>query len=193
VNSEQYGAAYQGGYKSTVRLLISRGAQEESACDTAQAAWTRGWECIDQLRNREQVNTWVNSIALNLHRRALSRGGREMLLDESTELFASPGMSHTAAIDLSKVLDRCMAEDRALLVRQLHGLTTAEMAREFGVTETAVRLRLMRAKLAARESLTAPRPRPVGHFDLNNAHNPTRSCEDRASGPGSLRNEKTCC
>ena len=160
MNSEQYGAAYQMGYASTVRFLISRGAHEETARDTAQGAWTRGWERIDQLRNREQVNTWVNSIALNLHRRTRNRGRREMLLNESPDTFPACGAFLAASIDLSKALARCMTEDSALLVRQLHGLSMAEMAREFGVTETAIRLRLMRARLAAREVLTMRPSRP---------------------------------
>jgi len=154
MDSEQYGAAYQTGYQRTVRFLISRGAPEETARDTAQAAWARGWERIDQLRNREQVSTWVNSIALNLHRRTRSRDVREMVLNEPAESFPASKTSPAAAIDLSKALNRCMAEDRALLLRQLHGLTMAEMAREFGVTESAIRLQLMRARLAARRNLT---------------------------------------
>jgi DNA-directed RNA polymerase specialized sigma24 family protein len=144
-----YGRAYEQGFHPTVRFLVSKGVPQDAAEETAQAAWTRGWERIDQLRDHEVVTTWVNTIALNIFRRSTHVDRRkEPLLDRT----AMPD-SNVASIELAKLLDFCCPSDRVLLLHQLHGLTTSEMARAVGVTETAVRIRLMRARRTARRFL----------------------------------------
>ncbi len=141
-----YGHAYQAGFTPTIRFLRSKGAPHEAAEETAQAAWTAGWEHIDQLRNAEVLRTWVNSIALNLYRRAARRERNNLpLLDNS----GCAGVD-LAAIDLASLLKSCCPGDRRLLLHQLHGLTTIEIAQEIGATETAVRIRLMRARRSVR-------------------------------------------
>ena len=71
MTGEAYGKAYQHGFDRTIRLLLSRGARSECAREAAQAAWAKGWERIDQLRNESVVTTWVNTIALNCYRRVM--------------------------------------------------------------------------------------------------------------------------
>src|ERR1700730_1978979 len=73
MNTEEYGCAYQIGLDRTVRLLIARGISWDCAQETAQAAWARGWEKRDQLRDSKMVMTWVNTIALNMYRSSLRR------------------------------------------------------------------------------------------------------------------------
>ena len=68
MTNEHYGKAYQKGFDRTVRFLVSRGLSYDAALDTAQAAWAKGWERREQLRDPNLVLTWTNSIALNLHR-----------------------------------------------------------------------------------------------------------------------------
>ena len=147
-----FGHAYQVGFKSTLRFLVSKGMPRDDAEETAQAAWTRGWERISQLRNEELLGTWINAIALNMYRRiARSDCRKKPLFDRS-----GGANVNTAAIDLAKLLKFCCSSDRILLLHQLHGLTTSEMAREVGASETAVRVRLMRARRSAR-AMTDPR------------------------------------
>jgi RNA polymerase sigma-70 factor (ECF subfamily) len=147
-----YGRAYQAGFKPTVRFLVSKGVPHDIAEETAQAAWTRGWERIDQLRDEAFLRTWINTIALNMYRRAAHVDSRTLpLLDRTGEANVD-----IAAIDLASLLKYCSSSDRVLLLHQLHGLTTSEIAREVGATETAVRIRLMRARRSAR-SMSEPR------------------------------------
>src|SRR5258708_2473749 len=68
---DKYGQAYQTGFDRTIRFLISQGLSGDYARDIAQAAWVRGWERLNQLRNEPMVFTWVNTIALNFYRRAI--------------------------------------------------------------------------------------------------------------------------
>src|SRR6476659_11013230 len=63
-----YAEAFQTGFGATRRFLLSRGAALDEAEEIAQAAWARGWEYREQLRDPSMVSFWVNSIARNLFR-----------------------------------------------------------------------------------------------------------------------------
>ncbi len=143
---EGYAKAYQSGFDRTMRFLISHGLSGDYARDIAQAAWARGWERLDQLRQEPMIFTWVNTIALNFYRRAIRS---ERAFQALPELSTSAGPD-LAAIDLRRLLTFCRPCDRNLLEEQMRGATAEEMARDLGVSETAVRIRLLRARRAAR-------------------------------------------
>lgn len=143
MTNEEYGHAYQRGFTMTVRFLISRGLSYDSAQETAQAAWAKGWERLGQLRDQNMVLTWMNSIALNIHRSFMRR---QPQLQALPELSTSPKVN-LAAIDLRRVLKVCKRNDRMVLQRHyLEGYRVQEIARQQGWTETAVRIRLLRAR-----------------------------------------------
>jgi len=146
---EGYGQAYQQGFERTVRLLRSRGASVDNAEDVAQAAWLRGWEKLDQLRNEEMILSWVNSIAINRHRRESQCEARYQPLPE---LCGSIGVD-SAPLDAARILKFCCQPDRLLFEQQLSGLTTEEIAKKHGVTATAIRVRILRARRAVRASV----------------------------------------
>jgi RNA polymerase sigma factor (sigma-70 family) len=140
---EEYGSAYQGGFPLTVRFLISRGLSYDSALDTAQAAWLKGWEHLAQLRDPSLVLTWTNSIAINIHRSYLRREPQTQTLPE---LVAPPRMN-VASIDANRILKECRPNDRAVLEgHYIEGYKVQEIAARHGWTETAVRIRLLRAR-----------------------------------------------
>lgn len=142
---EQYGSAYKEGYNLTVRFLVSRGLSHDSARETAQAAWVKGWERLSQLRDSNMVLTWMNSIALNIHR---SHARRERLLQPLPDL-STPSNIDLAAIDLRRILKTCNKNDRTVLQRHyLEGYKVLEIARAHGWSETAVKIRLLRARRA---------------------------------------------
>ena len=150
MTQEEYGAAYQKSYKLTVRFLVSRGLSHDTAQETAQAAWTKGWERLGQLRNANMVLTWMNSIALNIHRSYIRR---EPLLQILTELPAPPKIN-LAAIDVQRILKCCKTKDRVVLHRYyIEGYKVREIASSQGWTETAVRIRLLRARRTVRKRL----------------------------------------
>jgi DNA-directed RNA polymerase specialized sigma24 family protein len=92
------------------------------------------------------VLTWVNAIALNIYRRAVQR---ERFRQPLPELYSRLEID-LAAIDVASVLKSCLPRERRLLEQQLRGVTAKELAQDSGVTETAIRLRLLRARRAAR-------------------------------------------
>ena len=98
-----FGEAYRTGFERTVRFLTSRGAPQDGALEAAQAAWVRGWERLNQLRNEEMVLTWVNSIALNVYRGVVRRQALTQPLPELHSKFKID----LCAIDLDRVLKFC--------------------------------------------------------------------------------------
>lgn len=152
---EEYGNAYQKGFDLTLRLLLSRGAPRDSAREVAQAAWARGWERLGQLRNENLVVTWVNTIALNAYRTVLRS---QPAFQDLPELASKAGLN-LAAIDIASILKICRPCDRALLEQQMRGITAEEIARQQGVSETAIRIRLLRARRSARARVEKRRAR----------------------------------
>src|SRR5262245_31906957 len=146
MNRHQYGEAYQTGFDRTVRFLIAKGARGDGAQEAAQAAWARGWERLSQLRDDHSVFTWINSIALNVYRACI---GKQILLRELPEM-PSRDRIDISAIDVARLLGGCRPCERLLLQQQMEGASMEEIARENGVTETAIRIRMMRARRAAR-------------------------------------------
>jgi DNA-directed RNA polymerase specialized sigma24 family protein len=151
---EGYGEAYACGYERTVRFLCSRAIPRDPAREFAQAAWVRGWERITQLRNENMLLTWVNTIALNYFR-ASSRRARACAVN--TELPGGAGVSF-AALEVDGILRRCEAKDRDLFEQYLEGATAGEIARARNVSETAVRIRFLRARRAALSQLQRVSP-----------------------------------
>ena len=144
-----FGQAYQSGFDRTVRFLTSRGAPRDGAMEAAQAAWARGWERLSQLRNEDMILTWVNTIALNVYRGVARRQALTQPLPELHSKF----QINISAIDADRVLKFCRPSERTLLEQQMRGVTTEEIARSNGVTETAIRIRLMRARRSVRAQM----------------------------------------
>jgi RNA polymerase sigma factor (sigma-70 family) len=154
MTNEEYGRAYQKGFNLTVRFLVSRGLSYDSALDTAQAAWAKGWERREQLRDPGLVLTWTNSIALNIHRTYLRREPQTQTLPD---LQAPPRMN-VAAIDVKRILNSCKPNDRAVLEgHYIEGFKVQEIAQQYGWSETAVRIRLLRARRSVERRLNRPK------------------------------------
>jgi DNA-directed RNA polymerase specialized sigma24 family protein len=151
MTKDGYAQAYQRGYDITVRFLLSRGMQRDNASEVAQAAWVRGWERLGQLRNESLVVTWVNTIALNVYRSFIRREPINMpLLEQHLDKSRSIDL---AAIDIARALSFCRPSDRHLLEQSMNGATTAQLAGEHGVSENAIRIRLLRARRDVRSRI----------------------------------------
>jgi RNA polymerase sigma factor (sigma-70 family) len=146
---DDYAEAFETGYGATRRFLLSRGAPLEEAEEIAQAAWARGWEYRNQLRDPGLVGYWVNSIARNLFRARF----RAPVAAPLESVGSSPNVAYSMnleAIELRRLLDRCSKRDRVLLEKSLAGYSAEEIARTQGITSTGIRVRLLRVRQALR-------------------------------------------
>ncbi len=147
---KDYGEAFVTGYTATRRFLLALGAAMEMADEIAQAAWVRGWEYRDQLRDPGMVGFWVNSIARNLYR-AQFRGPITMPMEGLNPSYTM----ELNTLELKRLLDRCPLRDRKLLERNLQGYSAEEIAQESGITSTGIRVRLLRIRNSLREQTAA--------------------------------------
>jgi DNA-directed RNA polymerase specialized sigma24 family protein len=145
----EYADAFQNGYSATRRFLLSRGAGLEEAEEIAQAAWARGWEYRDQLRDPSMVSFWVNSIARNLFR-ARFRTPPVLPMENVDPSYT---MSMEDEIEVRRILDLCPKRDRALLEKSLQGYSAEEMARDEGISSTGIRVRMLRIRQGIRAQL----------------------------------------
>ena len=145
----EYSDAFQNGYSATRRFLLSRGAALDEAEEIAQAAWARGWEYRDQLRDPSMVSFWVNPIARNLFR-ARFRTPSVLPLDGVDPSYT---MGLEEQIEVHRILDLCPKRDRALLEKSLEGYSAEEMAREEGISSTGIRVRMLRIRQGIRAQL----------------------------------------
>jgi len=151
MRNEEYAQAFQAGFGATRRFLISRGAQREEAEEIAQAAWVRGWEYREQLREPGLVGFWVNSIARNLFR-ARFRAPLEVWMGEHWDPSYSMSLDW---IEVRQMLDRCSRRDRTLFEQILEGYSAEEISKACGISSTGVRVRLLRARQTLRRSIAA--------------------------------------
>jgi RNA polymerase sigma factor (sigma-70 family) len=160
MTSEEFGNMYQLTHMRTVRFLLSKGASPTVAADIAQSAWLRGWERLSQLREPKMLLTWINTIALNEYRRQMTREAafNRARSSELQRRIPAKGQANFAAIDISRILAACSPSDRLLLEAQMHGVTPRELAYQHGITETAVRIRFLRARRSARAAFERNRP-----------------------------------
>jgi RNA polymerase sigma factor (sigma-70 family) len=145
----EYADAFQKGYSATRRFLLSRGAALDEAEEIAQAAWVRGWEYREQLRDPSMVNFWVNSIARNLFR-ARFRTPPVIPLEGIDPSYC---MSLEEQIEVRRMLERCPPRDRALLEKSLEGYSAEEIAKDEGISSTGIRVRMLRIRQGIRAQI----------------------------------------
>ncbi len=169
-------------YRLSVRLTGDR----EEARDLAQDACIRIIKGAASFRGEASLKTWVCRVVVNCHRnrqrwwRRLKRGRtisieepigapsgeREVPLGE-TLADPAPGVERLAAgaetrRRLETELGRLPTEQRAAIVmREVEGMSYAEIALAQGVAEGTVKSRIARAREALRSALADLSPRGV--------------------------------
>ena len=151
LTAEEFAEAFRRGYPMTLRFLLSRGAATDIAEEVTQAAWVKGWECLNQLQRPHMIGAWVNSIAKNMLKNRLRSDQKWEGLTESSKA-AWPTL---VSVDVKRVFTRCDSRDsRILHGYYIEGYTAEELARQVGLTPVTVRVRLLRLRRALRNQLT---------------------------------------
>lgn len=143
-------------YRLCLRMLGNRADAEEAAQDTFLMAW----RALSRFRGESLFSTWLYRIATNrclkhlqrrletdgpLPERASDYGNPEEELEADQRLRAT-----TAAIG------RLTPEQRAVfLLREVEGMQYGEIAAVMGITVSAVKSRLSRARVELANSLEA--------------------------------------
>lgn len=149
-----------------VRGVLARSAEVE---DIAQEVFIRAYRSLGQVEAGSRLGPWLARIAVNLcydHLRRLRRRGErsfseltpeevravDTLLHDETALHAVDRLFLRDVAE--RLVSRLAPKDRAvLLLKEREGMDTREVAGVLGCSETAVRLRLFRARRTLRKLL----------------------------------------
>jgi len=137
------------------RILGSRA----DADDCVQEALIVGWRRLPELREPDRVRAWLSTIVARKATDRIRARRPAASLEAVEPLATEPGPDETALTSsqldaLRAVLDTLPAEQRtAWLLREVSGYSYDEIARELGISATAVRGRLARARATVWERM----------------------------------------
>lgn len=146
--------------------------QEQDAEDVVQNVFLSALRGLSGFRGEAAFGTWLTRIAINASLKALRARRKERTEPYHMQEGDSGVIEHPEAVGpwqtdpvhmverrvLREIMDDAIEQldDRHRLVfvlRDIEGLSTRETARELGISEANVKVRLLRARLALRERL----------------------------------------
>lgn len=146
--------AHQDEVYTLARRLVG---DPEMAADIAQEAMIRAWRALPGFRGDSKLSTWLHRITVNTawtHKRR-SRRHAGPSLDALREVAAPEDSSHPAFAGenaelrerLGVALGRLPAGQRQVVVlKDVYGWSHAEIGASIGISETAAKVRLHRAR-----------------------------------------------
>jgi RNA polymerase sigma-70 factor (ECF subfamily) len=147
--------------RDTYTLAFRLVGNEEDARDVVQETYLRAYKGIGRFRGDAQFTTWLYRITANCANTHLSKRRRhrhDELTDESTLADTNPDRDPQATAVASSLRDRLTdaLDDlppklRAVVV--LRDLPHEAIANELGISETAAKVRLHRARRKLREAV----------------------------------------
>ena len=171
-------------YNDTYMLALRLLGHEEDARDVTQEAYLRAYRGLPKFRGDAQFSTWLYRITANCASTHLGRRARnrhEVLDEDASIADPHPAIDPEARADqaalraqLTDALRRLPPKLRAVVVlRDIYDLSHEAIAAELGISESAAKVRLHRARRKLREDLF-PLPSdadaPVGPDDEGHAH-----------------------
>jgi RNA polymerase sigma-70 factor (ECF subfamily) len=160
---------YGGRMLAVTRRLLQN---EDDARDAVQEAFLCAFRSVQQFRGQSRLSTWLHRIAVNaaLMKRRAAASRPETAIDPLLPEFAADG-HHARPVETLPEAALMRREARQLvraaiarlpenyrtvvLLRDIEELSTEETAQTLGITTTAVKLRLHRARQALRTLLQA--------------------------------------
>ena len=153
----------------TATLLACGVRSRETARDLAQDVAVRAWRALGRLEDPRSFPAWIRRIAANAARDHLRRAAvrSERDLEEAMALASDddPHELSERRSELRLMLAALEAEDEAsrrLVLARADGVGIAELAERMGLSEGAVKMRLLRIRQRLRRRLDGLRDRGDG-------------------------------
>jgi RNA polymerase sigma-70 factor, ECF subfamily len=154
------------------RLALKMLGNEQDAEDVLQETFIKALNNIHTFEGRSKISTWLYRIAVNESLMLIrKRKGITVDIDQDFETDDGELMprqitdwcclpekdlmsSETHQVINQAIQTLSEANRAAFLLRDVEGLSTQEAAEVLNISESALKVRLMRARMALRESLT---------------------------------------
>jgi RNA polymerase sigma-70 factor, ECF subfamily len=158
-------------YADTYTLAYRLTGDEEDARDVVQESYLRAYRGLRRFRGDSQFSTWLYRITANCASSHLGRRSRhrhDELVDEAPYADPNPDIDPQARADAVALRDRVDVALRDLpprlravvVLRDVYDLPHEAIAAELGISESAAKVRLHRARRKLREQLFPHRGEP---------------------------------
>ena len=139
-----------------LHALARRMVGADLADDALQDVFLSAWRQLSQFRGEARFSTWLHRVALSVLLRQAANARRiaaRMSASDPDALHARVP-SGDAHLDVNTALSRLSEEVRAVVVlHDMEGYAHAEIADTLGISVSASKMRLLRARLQLRELL----------------------------------------
>jgi RNA polymerase sigma-70 factor (ECF subfamily) len=161
---EAFDALVRATYADTYTLAYRLTGNEEDARDVVQDTYLRAYRGLKRFRGDAQFSTWLYRITANCATNVLTKRSRhrhDELTDDTPVIELHADRDPEARTDqaelraaLQESLLRLPPKLRAVIVlRDIYDLPHEAIARELGISESAAKVRLHRARRRLREEL----------------------------------------
>lgn len=151
-------------YAETYTLALRLTGNEEDASDVVQEAYLRAFKGLRRFRGDARFSTWMYRITANCAATHMGRGRKhrhDELDDDAPLRDDRPTYSPEARLESTQLRDRLQAAiadlppklRAVILLRDVYDLPHEAIAAELGISETAAKVRLHRARRRLREEL----------------------------------------
>ena len=163
-DAKAFEALVRATYAETYTLAYRLTGDEEDARDVVQESYLRAYRGLKRFRGDAQFTTWLYRITANCASTQLGRRARhrhDELNDDDNVLDARVDSDPAAKVEGQAAHERLMTALRALpprlravvVLRDVYDLPHEAIAAELGISESAAKVRLHRARKKLRETL----------------------------------------
>ena len=145
-------------YEDTYTLAYRLTGNQEDARDVVQETYLRAWKGLKRFRGDAQLSTWLYRITANASYSLMKKRKKhrhEPLVEELTEVAETSSSVDPQAVtdasllrdEVARAVEHLAPKLRAVVVlRDVYGLSHEEIGEELGISISAAKVRLHRAR-----------------------------------------------